>query len=539
MSDGTDTDTATVTVQYFNEFSAEDDRDIVTGGNTINGNVITGDGGDGTGADELLSTNATVSSVAFNGSNYIADTNGNITIVGNHGTLVLNSDGAYTYTPAENIAGSVTFGDVVTGDDAWTTNKNSWDKTELYGFTGSASYDTDDNGTKMLAIENADVLNSNDNPKFQYTGPNNVGTLGVNESGDDDTEYYVIDRRNNNGSNNPEALAVKLQGGASEVNVNFDYVDADDQVTWIVYDENLQQVGKGRTNEGDNSLTVSVDNAVVTSPFSYILFTAGDSDDDYGINNITYTPAEDVFTYTLTNNEGNTDTATLTITQSQQGSANGDMLAGTSNDDVINGLGGEDNISGYAGDDILSGGDGSDTISGGTGNDNITGGADGDSINGNAGDDIITGGTGIDNITGDDGDDSITGGAGNDYLTGGSGVDTFIWLAGDSGVDEITDFTVGEDVIDISDILQISDGENLNEFLDFESDGIDTTVSIYADGGNTVTQTIVLDNVDLGSNDVTIINDMLTGVTNGGSLFIGDSSLVDTLVIQAIADETD
>ena len=87
--------------------------------------------------------------------------------------------------------------------------------------------------------------------------------------------------------------------------------------------------------------------------------------------------------------------------------------------------------------------------------------------------------------------------------------------------------------------MQISEGENLNEFLDFESDGTNTTISVYADGDSNVTQTIVLNNVDLGSNDVTIINDMLTGTTNGGSLFVGESNLVDTLVIQAIADETD
>ncbi|MEW6995877.1 Ig-like domain-containing protein, partial [Colwelliaceae bacterium MEBiC 14330] len=541
VSDGTDTSTATVTVEYFNEFSAEDDRDIVTLGNQITGNVITGDGGDGTGADELLSTNATVSSVDFNGSNYTADTNGDITIVGYHGTLVLMSDGAYTYSA--NPTAEIIFGD--TSDNTWSTNKASWDKTELYGFTGGTAYFNTDNGINNLAIDNANVSrDGNTTPNLHYAVINhyvegNNASLGINEDNSIDgvNEFFLIDRRNDLA----EALAVKLPSLTNMVNVNFGYVDADDQVTWIVYDENLQQVGSGITNNNQQGLTVTVDGSTVTSEFSYILFTAGDNTDDYGIDNISYTPAyvEDVFTYSLTNDNGDADTATLTITQSQQGTANGDMLTGTSNDDVINGLGGEDNISGNAGDDILSGGDGIDTISGGTGNDNITGGADGDSINGNAGDDIITGGTGIDNISGDDGDDSLTGGVGNDFLTGGSGIDTFIWLAGDSGVDEITDFTVGEDVIDISDILQISDGENLNEFLDFESDGTDTTLSIYADGGNTVTQTIVLDNVDLGSNDVTIINDMLTGVTNGGSLFIGDSSLVDTLVIQAIADETD
>jgi Ca2+-binding RTX toxin-like protein len=151
------------------------------------------------------------------------------------------------------------------------------------------------------------------------------------------------------------------------------------------------------------------------------------------------------------------------------------------------------------------------------------------------------GDAGIDNISGNDGDDTIIGGTGDDILIGGSGIDTFIWKNNDSGIDHIEDFTIGVDVIDMSDILQISNGDNLNNFLDFESDGTHTTISIYDEGdsNSTATQTIVLDNVDLGSNDVTIINDMLTGTTNGGSLFVGDSSLVDTLVIQAIADETD
>ena len=253
----------------------------------------------------------------------------------------------------------------------------------------------------------------------------------------------MIDQRNDLA----EALAVKLQGGANEINVTFDNVDADDEITWKVYDEDFKEVGQGETSSGQDTLTISVDGSAVTSEFSYILFTAddNDNDDDYGINNITYTPTyiEDIFTYTLTNTEGNSDTATLTITHTKEGTLTANTLIGTNNDDVINGLAGND---------------------------------------------------------------SITGGAGDDILIGGTGVDTFIWQADDSGNDHISDFTVGEDVIDISDILQISNGDNLNDFLDFESDGTDTTISIFADGGNTITQTIVLDNVDLGSNDVTIIN---------------------------------
>jgi hypothetical protein len=151
---------------------------------------------------------------------------------------------------------------------------------------------------------------------------------------------------------------------------------------------------------------------------------------------------------------------------------------------------------------------------------------------------MLVGTNNDDVINGLAGDDSITGGAGDDILIGGAGADTFIWQAGDAGIDRIEDFNLGVDVIDISDILQLSNGDNLNDFLDFESDGTDTTINIFADGGSTITQTVVLDDVDLGSNDVNIINDMLTGTNNGGSLFIGDSGVVNTVVIESIPDET-
>ena len=46
-------------------------------------------------------------------------------------------------------------------------------------------------------------------------------------------------------------------------------------------------------------------------------------------------------------------------------------------------------------------------------------------------------------------DDWLSGGTGTDTLTGGAGADTFAYFAG-HGSDTITDFTDGEDVIDLS-----------------------------------------------------------------------------------------
>ncbi|USW94825.1 type I secretion C-terminal target domain-containing protein [Pseudomonas proteolytica] len=52
------------------------------------------------------------------------------------------------------------------------------------------------------------------------------------------------------------------------------------------------------------------------------------------------------------------------------------------------------------------------------------------------------------------GDDILIGGPGNNTLTGGAGADTFQYLTGGSGHDVITDFAVGTDKLDLSQLLQ-------------------------------------------------------------------------------------
>ncbi|MFM5887554.1 MAG: DUF4214 domain-containing protein [Dolichospermum sp.] len=80
---------------------------------------------------------------------------------------------------------------------------------------------------------------------------------------------------------------------------------------------------------------------------------------------------------------------------------------------------------------------------------------------GGAGNDTLTGGTGNDTLTGGAGNDSLTGGAGSDNLTGGAGNDIFRYTAltdsnagtltgADLTFDTITDFTKGQDKIDVT-----------------------------------------------------------------------------------------
>jgi hypothetical protein len=264
-------------------------------------------------------------------------------------------------------------------------------------------------------------------------------------------------------------------------------------------------------------------------------------------------PAPEVITYTLTDVDGDTSSATLTLNNiiddiagtaannTINGSARNESISGLAGDDTINagagydivrGGGGNDSIDGGADDDQLYGNAGNDTISGDTGKDIIFGDAGSDTLNGNDGDDFIAGGDGNDIITGGLGADIILGGAGNDILTGGAGVDVFKWELADKGVkgtpanDTITDFDplaagLGGDVLDLRDLLTGENGVgNLANFLHFEKVGVNTIVHIssigeYSSGFNASKdiQTITLQNVDLVqsfTNDQDIVADLLS-----------------------------
>ena len=103
---------------------------------------------------------------------------------------------------------------------------------------------------------------------------------------------------------------------------------------------------------------------------------------------------------------------------------------------------------------------GYDRVFGGEGDDRLEGGNDPDDLYGEEGDDSLLGGTGHDRLFGGEGDDRLDGGSGQDLLlggegddrlTGGAGADTFVFTP-DHGTDTITDFTDGEDTIDLSSV---------------------------------------------------------------------------------------
>ncbi len=98
----------------------------------------------------------------------------------------------------------------------------------------------------------------------------------------------------------------------------------------------------------------------------------------------------------------------------------------------------------------------------------------------------------LDDFVGGDGDDTIEGGDTDDTMTGGTGADIFVFVPG-HGNDTVTDFTDGEDMIDLSAFSSISGFGDLTA----TADGNDVRIDLSAHGGGTITlQDSALDNLD-------------------------------------------
>jgi Ca2+-binding RTX toxin-like protein len=132
-----------------------------------------------------------------------------------------------------------------------------------------------------------------------------------------------------------------------------------------------------------------------------------------------------------------------------------DTILGTNSDEALAGGDGNDTIDGRGGNDSLYGGGGQDILFGGPGKDFLFGNAGDDVLNGGDDDDILFGGKGNDILFGNDGNDFLAGDLGNDFLVGGGGSDRFV-LQVNAGVDTVSDFMIGSDLIALSGGLQFS-----------------------------------------------------------------------------------
>ena len=107
--------------------------------------------------------------------------------------------------------------------------------------------------------------------------------------------------------------------------------------------------------------------------------------------------------------------------------------------------------------------------------------------------DQYTGTAGAETLVGGAGDDTITGLGGDDTLTGNDGYDTFVFAAG-HGDDTVTDFTDGEDLIDLSAFTGITQFSDLT--VTQEGNHVKIDLSGQTDGGSITLQNILLADID-------------------------------------------
>ncbi|MBD1907163.1 calcium-binding protein [Trichocoleus sp. FACHB-832] len=228
------------------------------------------------------------------------------------------------------------------------------------------------------------------------------------------------------------------------------------------------------------------------------------------------------------------------------------QLWGNFGNDTLTGNGGIDRLDGGDGNDTLDGGDGNDTLDGGVGSDHLIGGIGNDaymvdnatdiivedvnagtdtvissgtwtlgenlenlilngadaingtgnslnnSISGNGADNTLDGGSGNDIINAGGGDDILVGGLGNDTLNGGAGSDRFVFNASNQGIDNITDFVVSDDTIEVS--------------------------AAGFGGGLIAGAAIALDQFVIGSTSVDASDRFIYNSTNGALLFDADGT---------------
>jgi VCBS repeat-containing protein len=354
-----------------------------------------------------------------------------------HGTLTLDADGSFAYTPDANYNGPDTFtyrasdgsldSDLATvtitvtavndaptaAADAYTTDEDTALNVTAPGVLGN---DSDPDSTLTAAVVTGPAhgtLTLNPDGSFTYTPAANFNS----------TDTFTYRASDGTLTSNPATVTITVTA---------------------VNDAPTVAVAAGGTCGGNDRsgtiiLTVGdVDGGTLT-------LSATSSNTALVPNgNVVFAGSGTTRTLTATTVAGRTGTAILTVTVNdgaatasvqvtvQAGGNGGETLTGGAGTDMIFGQGGNDTLNGQGGDDLLCGGNGNDTLSGGNGRDTLSGGDGRDTLSGGDGNDILSGGAG---------DDGMSGAAGNDLFTGGPGADRF---SGGAGNDVATDFSAAQ-----------------------------------------------------------------------------------------------
>ena len=408
-----------------------------------------------------------------------------------HGSLLLNGDGSFSYTPQANYNGVDSFSYQV--NDGQGANSS----TATVQLTVDAVNDgpalTADAPTAVLIeqgqngagidvavvqlhasdFDSAALVIGNDGWIAQGDGlfsqDGQYGTAVL------DTNAYTVTYQLDNGLGDTDSLAagalvhehftVSLSDGANAISVpvSFDIQGANDSPygkgDHAIAVEDSSVLVNVLANDGDaegNALGIILASgksslgATLTLENGQVRYSADADSFDLLASN---TSAQDYFTYRVDDGHGGLS-GPISVQVTVQEAGDNVSLSGTDGNDTFravlgkdssyDGGKGNDKIIGNTGADILLGGDGNDAIDGGGGNDIVSGGAGNDNLLGGDGDDSLDGGSGNDGLNGGNGNDRLDGDIGDDTLQGAAGADR---LTGNTGNDALLGGT-GNDVLD-------------------------------------------------------------------------------------------
>ncbi|MFZ5755551.1 MAG: VCBS domain-containing protein [Pseudomonadota bacterium] len=355
-----------------------------------------------------------------------------------HGVLTVASNGAWTYTVADNSAvQALTSGDVV---------------------TDTFRYDiaSDGVGPAARATLSIDVLGVNDAPesqglKVQWAKLTNTYSMKLQQASflDADLDQLTFSLRMTDSSPLPSwvtfntstlVMTAAPQAGNPELALTLLATDPSGEQSAI--DFSLRVIaGVGIEfggSAGDDSLAGTTGQDILDGETGADILRGGTGDDVYFVDNIGDRVRESAdsgldVVYSVASSHtlgGNVEVLHLSGTGDINGRGNAlaNWLTGTAGTNTLDGGGGDDLLQGHAGNDLLRGGLGTDLMQGGDGNDRFSDG------NGNG---LFDAGAGTDTLSGGAGNDLFIGGTGNDTLNLGAGVNVVLFNQGD-GQDSVS-----------------------------------------------------------------------------------------------------
>ncbi|OLP16352.1 hypothetical protein BST81_21405 [Leptolyngbya sp. 'hensonii'] len=228
-----------------------------------------------------------------------------------------------------------------------------------------------------LTLASGALLTLNADNTFSYNPNGQFETLSVGQSAADSFTYTIADE---NGATATATVDVTIAG------VNDAPIANNDSATTTDLQPVTLNVLANDTDVDSGVLSV----IGFTNPTQGSVTQNG--------NDLIYTPivgasGSDSFTYTISDGNGGTATATVDLSVTLADN----QILGTNGVDYLFGTNRKDTIQALAGNDILFGGIGDDTLLGGAGN---------DALGGGSGNDLLDGGTGADLMDGGDGNDT-------------------------------------------------------------------------------------------------------------------------------------